>query len=222
MKLFSFFHRLKDFHGNEKKYSFTEIIFSIEVIVGMLVFSGGVALYTIYLLLGQFQTLQHSKQRVERLKLKAQKTQLIRTRAATFADQLKLARPEYIVKALESKQFLEQEKDQLQQLDHIPLIKESVALQARLETINNSSASLKLIDQVQKNTLQETVYGLNHPLEINPQDLKSLLEEIEESKLGKPQSILQSMTLIRKNLGEGREVFECDFKFLQRTLKDKT
>ncbi len=62
----------------------------------------------------------------------------------------------------------------------------------------------------------ETIEIMSHPVEIDDQDLKEILNRIEGIRPGKPQLIISDFKLVRKALSGGNEVFETHLKLLKR------
>jgi len=165
--------------------------------------------------------LVHLEERIDALELKAKKTLLARTRAAAFIKQLQEADPHSIKNTLNAMTLLQKEQHYLKFLCGTEILKWSPSLaERRAVLIHKNHIEFYEISKKEMQGLEETLYGLRNPVQLDGEDVNNLLERVERFPEKKPQSMLQSFTLNTKHLSKEYHVFECDFKLLQRTLKE--
>jgi len=222
MKLLFFLQPLKGVVDKMRERLSFAVLFSQGAIMVIFAASISIAAGACYILAQQSQTLAKMEKRIERLEVRAKKTQQMRAKAAEFSKRIHEAKENLIIEELSTKELLHKEKERLRILLTTQIVKESRALQARSQKLKENNMLLQQTALAEKGSIQEKIYGLDHPIEIDEEDLTRLLEEIEKPTAHKPQAFFKTLTLQRKKLAEHNEVFECDFTFLQRTLKDKT
>lgn len=223
MQLFFSSQRLKFFQNlvaNLKSTRAKALLLSPAFFVTTLIIALLPALLLVYFLYHRYDILAKAEQRVHLLELKAKKTMLVRAKVAAFMKQLQTADKNVIPTHLASLRPLAHELKMLKFLRSTEALQESQSLKAREDALKENTFTLCELTQESQHNIQESVYALVQPVEIDFQDLKRLLEGLEQPGRNKPQALVQSMTLTRKNLSSSYEVFECDFKLLQRTLQE--
>jgi hypothetical protein len=174
----------------------------------------------IYSLYHRYDSLMQGEQRIQLLEVKAKKTMLVRSRAAAFIQQIQTADKNFIASHIQPLRFLQQEEKTLQLLRSTPVLERSRSLMERAINLKNNKVGLQKIVCNEQENIQETLYSLEHPVDIDAEDLHVLLYGIEYAWPTKPQLMLQSFSLKRKSISQSYEVFECNFTLLQRNLKD--
>jgi hypothetical protein len=173
----------------------------------------------------KYQELIKAEERIESLEIKARKTALIRSRASFFIKQLQAADKEFVKHHIESMTFLDKERKAIEVFFKTPIMKESFSLLDRKKQLEENKISLEQVSCVEKEKIQEKVYNLKTPIEIDINDLQRLLNNIENPSAvfskERPQLIFQTFTLRRKKLSQSYELFECDFKLIERNLTEK-
>lgn len=166
-----------------------------------------------------------AEKRIESLEIKAKQTELIRSRAGLFIKQLQTADKEFLKHQIESLTFLQKEKKALEFFFKTPVIKESFSLLERQKQLEKNKIAFEEISINEKEKIQEKIYTLKAPMEIDFIDLQKLLDTIESPSsifsCERPQLIFQKFTLKRKKLSQSYELLECDFKLIERNLMEK-
>jgi hypothetical protein len=124
----------------------------------------------------------------------------------------------YIENQLESLCFLKKEKERLEQLFQSPTFTGNEAAEKRYALI---SANANRFAFTQGNAqiaegIHETACTLSHPVEVDTNDLKEILNRIEGVRKGKPQLIITDFKLNKKSQVNGNEVYELNLKFKKR------
>lgn len=130
----------------------------------------------------------------------------------------------YIVKQLESYKPLMSERDSLQSLLAGGFHHDSLRYKKRLETLNSESNRISFAEHSVKNYsgVKETVEVLAHPVEVDREDIKVLLNRIEGVDLrvddvieNRPHLLVSEFSLNRtKNVFQ--EVYQLKMKLLKR------
>jgi hypothetical protein len=203
-----------------------ELIFSpwvISLLIGVSVLPLVMLIHSMYT---RYEQVSQAEKRIETLEIKAKKTALTRARASSFIKQLQQADPHFLKNTLESMTLLAKEKKNLEFFLNIPMMKESSTLLEREKKLRNNRLSLQEVAHASVENIRENIYVLKKPIEVGADDLQHLLNTMENGSTSfvkeKPQYIFQSFSLKKKILSKNYEVFECDFKVIERLLEDKT
>ncbi|MGE3953990.1 MAG: hypothetical protein AB7F31_02180 [Parachlamydiales bacterium] len=89
----------------------------------------------------------------------------------------------------------------------------------RLAHLQSKESRLLFIESArhQEGTMEEVVESTARPIEIDTEDLRTLLALLEgPSETPRPQTLITDFKLQRKNLAAGDELFTLDLKFLKR------
>jgi hypothetical protein len=131
----------------------------------------------------------------------------------------------YIDKNLETLTFLEPEIESMKRLLDNPNYPDDDLIKKRIEHLTGPANSMILTEGVVQSTplFQEVVETLVHPVEINAQDLQTILCRIEGLSLGnctpppnRPQLIITDFKLEKKIVSENNEVYQLNLKILKR------
>ena len=129
----------------------------------------------------------------------------------------------YLDKHLESLTLLETEMRRLQAV--MQHQKESTHLARRLEFLKSGENRICLVEEKRRsdNKLQEIEEKLQHPVEMNEEDLKKLLVLIEGVSInpyspiqGRPQLIFRDFDLTKQMAPSEEEVYVIDLKLIKR------
>ena len=164
----------------------------------------------------RYQILMQEQGRITSLEIKAKKTALVRSRADSFIKQLQVADKNFIKNRLESLFFLQKERKTLESFLKVAVLKESASLLERQKQLDENGLRFEEEKAHQKEHIQEIIYALKRPVEVDTSDLETLLNTIENPFFShqRHQLILQTFTLKRKNISNNYQLFECDFKLL--------
>lgn len=126
-------------------------------------------------------------------------------------EKLKTADPAYLEKVLAGLVFLEAEIKRLQLVKTDPNVK-------RLRFFKERANSLQFIEENFRENLpfQETDIRLDHPVEMDSEDLKKLLKGIEEIEA--PELVIKKFELSRKSPSPQEEVYLINFELIKREL----
>lgn len=126
-------------------------------------------------------------------------------------EKLKTADPAYLEKALVGLTFLEAEIKRLQLIKNDPSAK-------RLRFFKEGANSLRFIEEnfCEKPPFQEIDVRLEHPVEMDSEDLKKLLNRIEEAEA--PELVIKRFELSRKSPSPQEEVYLINFELIKREL----
>ena len=200
---------IKQYFSLKLPSSFKDIFFKIKNTKknALLLFPGSIACIIILALIPLFTFLYvgykkqgrliQAEERIASLEIKAKKTALIRSRASLFIKQLQSADKEFLNHHVEALSFLNKEKKALEIFFKTPIMKESFSLSERKKYLEENKIVLEEISKKEKENIQEKIYALKVPIEIDFSDLQSLLKNIESPSLEKPQLIFQKITLKR-------------------------
>jgi hypothetical protein len=131
----------------------------------------------------------------------------------------------YIDKHLETLSFLDTEAETLQKLVNNKYFAGDENVKKRLEFISGPTNDLLFSEgNVQSYPFfQETISSMVHPIEVNLEDLKTILALVEGYQIGpyksgpnRPQLIVIDFKLDRKEATEKNEVFLINMKLLKR------
>ena len=146
---------------------------------------------------------------------KVDRYHLLKEKENTFFAQIENGSPTYIELTLEPLTFLNTEAKKLQALSNY--VKEDPHLEERLAFITSQN-HLKLTEKETRNDPQvkETELKLANPLQIDLDDLKSLLSKIETAQNKAPVLIFKHFDLIKKEISKDSQIFEIDFELIKR------
>jgi hypothetical protein len=131
----------------------------------------------------------------------------------------------YIDKHLETIDFLEPEVESLQKVLDNKNFADDENIKKRLDFLTSPQNDLIFTEGVVQSTpiFQETTETLVHPVEVNVDDIRSLLAKIEGIEIGKegpnpnrPELIILDFKIEKKRVTEKNEVFLLNLKLLKR------
>lgn len=131
----------------------------------------------------------------------------------------------YIDKQLETLTFLDPEVESLQKVTANKNFPDDENIKKRLEFLTGKVNHLVFTEgNVQSTpTFQEVTETLTQPVEVNVEDLKTILAKIEGTDIGteapgpnRPQLIILDLKLDKKHLSDKNEVFQLNLKLLKR------
>lgn len=124
----------------------------------------------------------------------------------------------YLDSQLESLTFLKKEVSALEKLIRNPNFTGNEAAEKRFAFITGDTNRLHFAEgSVQAcDKVQETVAVLSHPVEVDVQDVKEILNRIEGQRKGKPLLLITDFKLHKKTCPSGSEVLELNMKLLKR------
>lgn len=124
----------------------------------------------------------------------------------------------YLNHHLETLSFLRHEKESLEKVIQNPAFTGNEAIEKRHLFLTGPANRIQFTEGASQNGegFVETIEIMSHPVEIDDQDLKEILNRIEGIRPGKPQLIISDFKLVRKALSGGNEVFETHLKLLKR------
>jgi hypothetical protein len=130
----------------------------------------------------------------------------------------------YLDKHVESLVFLESEMKRLHARSMYQ--KDSDALLKRLEFLKGNRLVFAEVKRDQGELIQEVEEKLQHPVEMNEDDLKKLLVLIEgvsinpySAKEGRPHLLIKEFDLSKRKALPDEEVFVVDFQLIKREVK---
>lgn len=126
----------------------------------------------------------------------------------------------YIDKELETMTFLKSEIAQLEALlEEEPALPSREVVQ-RLNFLKEKNHLTFSEGQVQSfDGVQEWQESFSHPIELDIDDLSTLLSAIEDRAPGRPQMLITHATLERQALESGSEVFTLNLKLIKREFE---
>lgn len=203
----------------------TSLVFFPGVIASVIVAFIVPLFFIIYSTYIKKENLSRAQERIASLEIKAKKTALIRSRAALFIKQLQGVDKEFLAHQIERLIFLQKEKNALEFFSKTPVFKESYSLAQRKEELEKNTIIFEEIGFHEKESIQERLYAIKHPIEMDFNDLERLLNTIENPletfSHGRPQLIFQKFTLKKKQISHTYELLECDFKLIERKSMEK-
>lgn len=131
----------------------------------------------------------------------------------------------YIDKYLETLSFLQPEIEGLQKVMSNKNFPDDENIKKRLEFLTGSGNNMIFTEGVVQSTpqFQEVTESLVHPVEVNMEDLRTILARIEGTDIGKeapgpnrPQLIILDFKIERKSVSEKNQVFVLNLKLLKR------
>src|SRR5262249_902807 len=131
----------------------------------------------------------------------------------------------YIDKHLETLSFLQPEIEGLQKALSNKNFPDDENIKKRLEFLTGPSKNMVFTEGVVQSTpqFQEVTESLVHPVEVNEDDLRTILARIEGTQIGseapspnRPQLIILDFKLERKSVTEKNQVFVLNLKLLKR------
>ncbi len=131
----------------------------------------------------------------------------------------------YIDKQLETLSFLQPEIEGLQKAMSNKNFPDDENIKKRLEVLTSTANNMVFTEGVVQSTpqFQEVTESLVHPVEVNVEDLKTILARIEGTEIGKeapgpnrPQLIILDFKIEKKSITEKNQVFLLNLKLLKR------
>jgi hypothetical protein len=171
----------------------------------------------------QMDSLSILEERLERINAKAAQYALNKKREEQFLTDIKTVDHFYIDKHVETLVFLEPEIKRIEALFSHGEYEES--LKKRLHTLKEGPNKLAFAeDKIRSADLvREGEFHLQHPVEVNEEDLKKLLSLIEGQAIGayspaprKPQIIIKNFELTKKPLSSQEGVFIINLQMIKR------
>lgn len=146
---------------------------------------------------------------------KVEKYHLVKEKEALFFDQIENGSPTYIENTLEPLSFLNTEAKKLQALSNY--VKDDPQLERRLEFITTHN-QLRLLEKDTRSDpkVKETELKLAGPIQIDLDDLKSLLTKIETRQNKAPVLLFKNFDLTRKEISKDSQILEIDFELIKR------
>lgn len=136
--------------------------------------------------------------------------------------------PYFLDKEIESLCFLNQEKEKLKGWLAHPAIPNKEKLQRRLQFLDSTENRLSFAEEeIQTSKLcKETKEKQRYPIEVDAQDLKTLVHLIEETDPlqytgPRPQILISEFSMAKKNTLLQNEVFEIKMDLLKREFISK-
>ncbi|MBS0623639.1 MAG: hypothetical protein JSS62_03360 [Verrucomicrobia bacterium] len=126
--------------------------------------------------------------------------------------------PLYLEHRLQSLFFLNKERKALEKLIQSPNYTGNDTVEKRLFFLTEGANHI-LLDEHYRQTadgLTETIETSLHPVEIDNEDLKNILDFIEQDHPLKPQLIIRDFQLTKKAKSSGLEVFDLTFSLIKR------
>ncbi len=163
------------------------------------------------------------KNRALDLKNKKEWSQLKQKKQQMFLSQLRCANRDYLEKDVENIQFLRDETYTLQALVHSE--PNNQLLKKRLDFLQSGENRLTFKEQnfQRLDNFQEVEAILDHPVEMNQDDLFHLLSKIENVRLGEffpgknpPDLIIRKFELTKKPLTSNEEHFVVNLEIIKR------
>lgn len=126
--------------------------------------------------------------------------------------------PNYFDNQLESLSFLKKEREALEHLLQSPAFTGNEAAEKRYAFITSLTNRLSFMQGSPQSSdgIHESICMLSHPIEIDGNDLKEILNRIEGNRKGKPQLIITELKLNKKTHMNGNEVYELNLKLKKR------
>jgi hypothetical protein len=161
---------------------------------------------------------------IERLHKKSEEISILKVKESSFLGRLKNANHHFIDENLESLVLLQSEIKKLEEKN----IENSETLKQRLKFLTDGSNHLKFIEESLKNheNLHEAEERLQHPVEMNVEDLKKLLCLVEGIHLSSytpledsPQLVIKNFELSKKITSSEEEVYSLDMRLIKREIK---
>jgi hypothetical protein len=131
----------------------------------------------------------------------------------------------YIDKHLETLLFLEPEIESLKAVSDNPNFPQDENVKKRLDYLQGGGNNMAFTEGVVQSTpyFQEVAETLVHPVEVNLNDLKTILCRIEGVQIGscvppphRPQLLILDFKIEKKNVSEKNQVFQLNLKLLKR------
>ena len=124
----------------------------------------------------------------------------------------------YLENQLEPLSFLKKERETLEQLLQSPTFTGNEPAEKRYSLLSSNANRFEFMQGSPQSTegVHEAACMLSHPVEIDTNDLKEILNRIEGNRKGKPQLIITDFRLNKKTHMNGNEVFELNLKLKKR------
>lgn len=135
----------------------------------------------------------------------------------------------YIDKYLETLTFLEPEIESMKRLLDNPNYPDDDLVKKRIEQLSGPANSMIFTEGVVQSTplFQEVTETLVHPVEVDVNDLKTILCRIEGTPLGgtctpppnRPQIIITDFKIERNTVSDKNEIYQLNLKLLKREFQ---
>lgn len=191
--------------------------FLLGLVLGIVPF-----LFLVFSFFSTVEELREIENAIEQLHFKQERLKGQGQSENAFLSKMKNADHFYIDNNLESLTFLESEISQLE------LQSSDSSLKKRLEFLKGSSNKFLFAeDAIRRGEFfQEVEERLQHPVEMNEEDLKKILCLIEEipispfsPPLNAPQLVIKNFDLSKKNISSEQEVFVINLQLIKREGK---
>lgn len=121
------------------------------------------------------------------------------------------ADPLYLQHQITPLQLLQKEQRALSQLLKNPIYTGNEQIETRHQTLKNNQLRFKEGDPSDGDNLIETLVASEHPVEVDPQDLKEILTRIEDEQTQKPQLMITDCLLKKREAS-----YELSLQILKR------
>jgi hypothetical protein len=156
---------------------------------------------------------------VENQKIRLEQKQALNNRLRSYyANSESL----FLEKKLSSLKFLNKERQATEELKKKIAIPIAESFEKRYEFLTGEQNRLHFVasDHILQEGIQETLFTLKNPVEIDAQDLKEILSRVENREENQPQLIVTQFTLNKKTTGNQTEVYELQLQLLQREFTE--
>lgn len=196
---------------SQKKFYYT--------LIGLGVFC---VLYAAVHLWFQMNKVQRQEKQLHEAQLFAQKTILKRKKRDAFLSRYVSADPQFIDLELETFNFLEREKADLESFQNHPAFQSHPIINQRLDFLHKGENVLRFVEEDIQSTkmVRETIEKQLHPIEVQFDDLDELLFKIESSS-DSPQLIITDFHLKKKKTPLKNEVFDVQMQIISREFIKK-
>lgn len=173
----------------------------------------------------QYALLSKKEQEIQHLRWKARKTALVRSRAALFSKKAIESDPNFLDKNLVSFPMLIKEKKYLSALQDIQDLKESALITKRIEEIASNQIIFEKVRSEEKEGITETFFSLKEPVQLDEEDVFSLLDIVEDplyiNAKQRPQLFFQGFHLKKTKISSYNTVYFCKFDLVERKAASK-
>lgn len=168
----------------------------------------------------RYQQLKEAEEKIEQLEMKAKKSASIRAKESDFMKKLKEGDPVFLKKQLDGLKFLQKEQHCVSQLLEDKALFSSLSLIQRDRDLDTNRCVFEHDIVSQNQNMEERLYNLAYPVEMDKEDLKAFLEIVElPSYKMRPPMYFKKFTINKKNITDNYFVYEVDCAILQRNLK---
>ncbi|MEM7175874.1 MAG: hypothetical protein AAF443_08140 [Chlamydiota bacterium] len=128
------------------------------------------------------------------------------------------AQEDYLEHVFKEKVFLSSEVEILRELEQMPACASCLEIGKRLSYLRNKNKLIfRRVSQQSIGEIREQLWKQCRPIEVDQNDLKSLLVKIEGEMPNKPQLAISAFHLKRNSIA-GRESYTLEMEIIERTL----